>query len=93
MEAIGAQPLFQIGTDKRTVRLLRNDRFSRDGRGLRLEFMPGLARAVARRGIGGVMPDVPDRPPLGAPMGEEPTDLALGIGVISRAPRCHRARR
>lgn len=93
MEAIGAQPLFQIGADKRTVRLLRNDRFSRYGGGLGLGFMPGLTRPVVRRGMGGVMPDVPDRPPLGAPIGEEPTDLALRIGVISLAPRCHRVRR
>ncbi|BEG73966.1 hypothetical protein HBIAX_01012 [Achromobacter xylosoxidans] len=48
--------------------------------------MPGLAWAVARRGICGIMPDVPDRPPLRAPIGEEPTDLALRIGIISLAP-------
>lgn len=86
VEAIVAKLLFQIGADKRTVRLLRNDRLSPYGRGLRLEFMPGLAWAVVRRGICGIMPDVPDRPPLGAPTGEEPTDLALRIGVISLAP-------
>lgn len=84
--AAGSKPGFQIGSDERAVRLFRDDGFAGHRSGLRLEFVSRLARPVVRLRVCGVVPNVPYRPALAAPMDEQPANLRLRTRVVSFSP-------
>ena len=80
------QPCFQIGPDEGAVGTLDNNALTREWRYLRLELVSWLARTIMGIRLRRVMPDMPDRPPSGAPVGEQSRDIRLGGRIISLAP-------